>query len=354
MAGFRGMRFHAVVRCVPLLAAAALGIAASAVCLRAQTIQGTAVEEGTGVPLEGVIATLVDGDGRDRGAVLSDADGSFRVHADRPGSYQVRIERIGYQTLTSEIFSLAAGERVVRRFIVPIEAVELSAIEVSMSDPCQTRPETAEKLDVVWGEARKALTTTRLSGSFPAQGFDVIRRERRLEPRSLVVVDERVTQSREFGESPFSSRSAEKIRDEGWAAVGEGGVHYYGPDVESLLSDDFLDRHCFQLVREARRIGLAFHPLDRGKRVELDGILWLDPETAELRTLEFRYLGLPYPQMEALAGGAEEFARLDSGRWIIREWTLRAPEMERGSGSSARVAAIRETTATARLRDRDR
>lgn len=332
---------------------AALLLAALPASSRAQTVRGTVLESGTEAQVEGAIATLIDERGESRGAALTDGAGGFRIPAPGPGTYRLRIERIGYATLTTDPFRLASGESVVRRILLPIEAVELSSIVVSASDPCATRPDTAEKLRQVWGEAQKALEAAQLSRRRVGREFEWVRRERRLDHPSLIVLDERVTVGTTLDESPFKSRPAEEIAREGWATILPEEVHYYGPDVDALLSDWFLDDHCFQLVREGGRIGLAFRPLDRGERVELDGVLWLDEESAELRSLEFRYVGLPYERAEALAGGEAHFTRLDDGRWLLAEWTLRAPELELGTRDyPGRVLAILETTGTARPRAR--
>jgi hypothetical protein len=334
-----------------LLTAALL--AATPAASWAQTVRGTVLEAGTEAVVEGAIATLLDEEGASRGAALTDGAGGFRLRAPGPGTYRVKVERIGYATLTTEPIRLAGGETAVRRILLPVEAVALSSIVVSASDPCATRPDTAEKLRQVWGEAQKALEAARLSRRRVGREFEWVRRERRLDHPSLIVLDERVIVGTTLDESPFKSRPAEEIAREGWATILPEEIHYYGPDVDALLSDWFVEDHCFQLVREGGRIGLSFRPFQRGERIELAGVLWLDEGSAELRALEFRYVGLPYERAEALAGGEARFARLDDGRWILAEWTLRAPELELGTRDHpGRVLAILETTGTARPRAR--
>jgi len=337
-------------RFAPVLLATGLALAA-APAMHAQTVRGTAFEEGTGERVEGAIVALLDEGGSSRGAALTDAAGAFRIRTTAPGTYRIRIERIGYATLTSDPFRLAPGQVMERAWHLPVAAVELSSLEVSVSDPCATRPEAADKLREVWVEARKALEAARLSRRRVGREFEWERRERRLDPQSLAVLEERVTLGTTLDESPFRTRSAEEIAREGWASVLPARIHYFGPDVDALLSDWFLDGHCFRLVRDAGRIGLAFRPLDRGQRVELEGVLWLDEATAELRTLEFRYVGLPYGTAAALAGGEARFARLGDGRWILHEWTLRAPELELDSHDDpGRVLSLLETRGSARAR----
>jgi hypothetical protein len=94
---------------------------------------------------------------------------------------------------------------------------------------------------------------------------------------------------------------------------------------------------------DAERIGLAFRPRDRPRRrdaVHIDGTLWLDAETAALRTLEFEYINPPLRQRGAWPGGQLTFEALPDGSWIVRSWWLRLPqpEIRRGPGTSAIVA----------------
>ena len=50
---------------------------------------------------------------------------------------------------------------------------------------------------------------------------------------------------------------------------------YWAPDAAVLLSDEFLDTHCFHVTRNERRapglIGLAFQPV-RGRNLHHDAI----------------------------------------------------------------------------------
>lgn len=320
---------------------------ASAGAAAGQSVSGTVVEEGTGASVSGAIVTLIEGADRERGAVLTDADGTFELPVGVPGTYRLRIERIGYRTGHTDAFDLERGEREVVRATVPVEAVEISGIEVRVEDRCATRPEAAEALSVVWGEARKALETTRLSRRRPSRRFEIVRTERVIDPRTRFVLEERVLDEQARGVSPFSTRAAGEVAEEGWATLDGDRMRYWGPDVEALLSDRFLDDHCFRLVREGERIGLGFAPVGRGERVEIRGVLWLDRETRELRSLEFGYVGLPYGVMEALAEGQVEFERLEDGRWIVARWRLRAPEIEL-EGGDPHVVAILESEAAVR------
>jgi hypothetical protein len=118
-----------------------------------------------------------------------------------------------------------------------------------------------------------------------------------------------------------------------------------------LLSDVFLDTHCFHLAvqeDQPQTIGLAFEPVRPGGVPDIAGTLWLDRETAHLDFLEYRYTWARFDEAQGVARGRVEFERLPNGAWIVRRWWIRMPEVEQnlamaGSGRSGiRVSGVRE------------
>lgn len=93
-----------------------------------------------------------------------------------------------------------------------------------------------------------------------------------------------------------------------------------------LLSDLFLDEHCFA-VRDGDegRVGLSFRPVPGRKLPDVRGVLWLDRESGELRELEYTYTNLEFAGPEEQLGGRVEFERLPSGAWYIPHWRIRMP-----------------------------
>lgn len=160
---------------------------------------------------------------------------------------------------------------------------------------------------------------------------------------------------------PFASIPAERLSAGGYVQTTPEGMFYYSPDAEVLLSDAFLDDHCFRTVDgrgdDAGLIGLAFEPI-RGREVpEVRGVLWLDRHSAELRFLEYNYTGLPLPWSVPTddLGGRVEFERLPSGTWIVRRWWIRMPMLQTTGGRLDNRAAAGafppRTTVLAGLRE---
>ena len=96
-----------------------------------------------------------------------------------------------------------------------------------------------------------------------------------------------------------------------------------------LLSDAFLDTHCFKLQsgeREGRAlIGLTFEPLGNRRLTDVSGVLWLDQATARLLSIEYRYTNLREGPADHDAGGDLTLVNLPNGTWIVKEWSIRMP-----------------------------
>ena len=144
------------------------------------------------------------------------------------------------------------------------------------------------------------------------------------------VLEEERTYDRRFTSRPFVAADPEQLAERGFVETPTFGTwRYYAPDADVLLSDAFLDTHCFRLQRTERNdeqlIGLAFEPIP-GRRVpEVKGVLWLDQSTARLRSIEFGYVNLHSEVRGQYGGGKVILAELPNGTWIVREWEIRMP-----------------------------
>jgi hypothetical protein len=341
---------------IPLL----LGIP---VATAAQTVVGRVLEQGTLEPLSAAFVVLQDQDGQRRGGVLTGPDGRFVLRAASPGTYRLITEMIGYAGVTSDDVELVRGETVERTIQVPVRAIALDGIQVSAGARCRARPGSGPETARLWGEARKALEVTSWSGSNASVQFRGARFDRVLDPGSLRVLQHSEHAWRGWSDrSPFLSIPAHELAANGYVqAADDGEIVYYAPDAAVLLSDEFLDAHCFAVAAppalEPELIGLSFEPLRSAGAAGIRGVLWLDRASAELRRLEFQYTsvpGLPARTWDA-AQGRVEFERLSTGVWIVRRWWIRMPAVEVGTRehrdaptNSVRLTAVHETGAEVR------
>lgn len=299
------------------------------------------VARGTGDPISGAFATLRRADGSRVDAGLTGDDGAFVLQADAGGRYRLRVERIGFQTWTSEAFELNPASMLRRRFRVPVEPVSLETISVRADRRCAGDLSEAKAAGRLWTEARKALDVRAWTESRRPYRFDT-RRRVRVEARDprRVVLDSTGTWSGVSG-SPFRSAPAESLAAEGWVQP-EGGSHvYYGPDAGALLSDAFRRTHCFSVTDPGSSpadlapsdsaggdpVGIAFEPAPGRGEPDIRGVLWLDRSDGTLRELAFRYTWIPADASPAPYGGRVWFRRLEGGAWIVDRWRLRAPNV---------------------------
>lgn len=306
--------------------------------MQAQTVRGRLLDRETGTPIAAGFVTLRDSAGADAGAALADPQGVFTVRAARPGRFTVQVERLGYRTIASDTIELSRGQVLVRDFLIAATAVTLPSIEISAETRCRGRRELAAEAAAVWEEVRKALTVARWTGESGRIRYEVYQYERRLDPRTLEVErEQRSTATLENEGSPYSSSlPARDLIEGGFAREDSGYWVYDGPDAEVLLSDEFLDSHCFRATTDRARprlVGLAFEP-SGGTQPAIRGTLWIDRSTFELSHVEFRYIRLPWRVDADEAGGRVEFRRLPDGGWIVESWWLRSPIISRRLGSS--------------------
>jgi Carboxypeptidase regulatory-like domain len=322
-----------------LLAALALGGAWPA---GAQVVTGVVRDAATGAPLPGVVVALDVASGdtplaetMERGtlvlAVLTNDRGEYAVRAAAAGQYIISAKRIGVRRQVSAPFALAVGET--RALDLRLEGVRFSLPEVRVteSSPCALRPAESQRIAALWEEARTALYATQLSLRDRLFTANISRYARRLDRRTQAVQSEEHSEVRGVTQRPFAALAVERLAGDGYAQrQDDGSIIYYAPDADVLLSTVFLRDHCFELAagHGAREglVGLAFSPVARRRLPDVQGTLWLDARSYELRTLEFDFVNVEYPVEGARARGEVRFARMGSGAWIVSRWYIRMPE----------------------------
>ena len=300
--------------------------------LSAQTVLVRVVQADTPQPLFGALAYLEDGSGVLVKNALTDERGRALFVGIAPGSYQVRVEMIGMGTTTTEIFEVPAGMSVLKDVRLESSAIQLEGISVEADGGrCRVRPDQGGlAIADVWNEARKALAAAALTDEQGGYRYETMTYNRRL-GRDYTILAEEQNRREGYMLTPFESRPAEDLIENGFVQPDGRDQIYYAPDAAVLLSDPFLDAHCFRLdgsLAEEGYIGLRFEPTGENRRVvDIAGTMWLDANTAELQWMEFSYQHLP-PEIQSDAiGGRVDFRRMPAGTWIVPEWWIRMPQM---------------------------
>ncbi len=297
----------------------------------AQTVLLRVMGSDTSGPIFGALAHLIDDTGRIVRSVLTDERGRALFVSVPPARYRVRAEMIGMATRETEPFDVTQGVAEPLELSLDPRPIDLEGIDV-MADRrrCTARP-AGEGLVVatLWEEARKALSAAALTERQGLYRYETMKYERDLDPNTLLVMREEESRRDGYMRVPFESVPTAELLDGGFLQRDGPELVYYAPDANVLLSDEFLDTHCFLLAARdqvAGVIGLGFEPLDtRGRIVDVSGTLWLDDGTAELRWLEYSYTNMDLDFGSAPAGGRVEFQRMPSGTWIVPEWWIQMP-----------------------------
>jgi hypothetical protein len=303
----------------------------------AQTVTGTVREAETLSPLGLALVALVDTTGAQVATTVAGQDGRFALQAPVAGTYRLRARILGFDDATSEPFMIAASGFVRRDVLASVRVVQLAGIQASASKSCRSLSAAGPALATVWGEARTALETVAWTERTGTLVYHVSEFRRTLDESTLAVREANEDLRRaSYTGSPYVSVPADTLLAHGYVrrgANGEGSWEYWAPDATVLLSDAFLDTHCFDVHPEsdAERVGLLFEPVAERELPEVEGALWLDRSSSELRSLEFRYVNLPSAHPESpYLGGEVEFENLATGAWIVRSWQIRMPVMRLG------------------------
>ena len=319
--------------CAALVIVAGLSRIASA-----QTLRGVVVDSGR-VPVPGVVVSLVGTDSVIVGRALTNERGAFRLTAAVPGTYRVRTLRIGYRPATSESIALGAGAEVTYTVTVASIPFALASVRIEARSSCRPVSDPAAiAVFEVWEQARAALVATQLTATARAVTATTITYVRTLDPTGQRVLEQNANVRSELVTQPWREVAPDNLRRYGYVVTGrDRSTTYHAPGLETLLSADFVEDHCFRLTRSSvRRVGIAFEPTaarrTRSSPPEIRGVLWIDPSSAALQSLDFSYMNVSSVHQDH-AGGTIDFARMSNGAWTISRWSIRTPILEATEGS---------------------
>jgi carboxypeptidase family protein len=312
----------------------AMAAVAGATSLGAQTVRGIVTLPDSS-RAAGMIVIATDAKGETAARALTGEAGTYELRLPGAGHYDVRVLRIGFHPTIVPGFDVTANESKNLPIVLRGEAVTLSAVKVQGKSTCRMQRDSGQIVARMWEEARKAIEATQLTQGGAKQTVKWRVYERSMDPTGALMI----TQSSNTG-SATAMRAFVSLPPDSLAKVGymsdddPTGTIYRAPDPEALLSNAFASLHCFREVPGPRDkpdwVGIRFQPAkERDGIVEIEGTLWLDRTSSELRQLNFRYTNLPPDLARIDAGGTEDFLRLSTGRWLVSSWELKMPRTAR-------------------------
>ncbi len=302
---------------------------ASARVVRCQNVRGTVRESATRQPIPGTVIIVLDPDGRTLNRNIADERGQYVVVASDAAA-QLRFIRIGFRPLTVTLRRPAPAADTVDVSLTALATI-LDAVTVT-APACANRGDTGPALGLL-EQARAGLLNSVVARDVNLGRVVRLRFQRTMDngTRDRIVRQSVKLDSSARLESPFTAaRSAAEFVREGFVRDEPSGRVFYAPDAVVLLDDAFLSGYCFRLVRPNRdhpaEVGLGFAAVKRATgRVDIDGVLWVDTTRRQLRTLEFRYVGLDPSIAPANPAGRISFREMANGVIIIDRWSLRLP-----------------------------
>jgi hypothetical protein len=316
---------------------ASLALLLCAEAASGQIVRGTVTSEGVGAPLRGAVVTVLNAQGApvDR-RVLTDNEGAFALRAPSPGTWIIEARAIGYSPRRTTPRPVAAGETVVERMVLRQVATRLATLRVEGKSACRRAGEFDAVTSEVWDDVWASLAAAQLAREQRLVRAEVFVYTRDVDVSTGLVMQEDRGVASVLDESPFLTASPAELSKLGfWRATLGGEVIFHGLDAATIISPEFLAGHCFNLARrdsiDQTLVGLSFRPLN-DRRADVQGLLWLDAESRELRSLEFTYTGIKL--RGPAAGGRLGFTRLPNGVVIDDRWLLQHPyETKRAVGT---------------------
>lgn len=333
-----------------------LGVFALSPVLAAQELRGTVRLSAAGEPAAGVIIEALRRGSADRVAsTLTDSRGYYILRLIAGEPVMVRALRIGQRPTILGDFTLAAGE--VRTADVELSgaAIVLDRVRVVGQRICGPSSDRTATALTLLDEARKALRATQLISTQGELSATWELRSQRTTLRGDAIGGPTLREFRGRTSQPFVSLAPDSLAEDGYRREHDGESTYYAPDADVLLSDSFVAGHCFRTepwTRDDRDwVGVGFSAArTRRDVVDIEGTLWLDRESAELRRLEYRYSNLPREIRDAPAGGDVQFLRLPTGVWLVERWEIRMPRLTETEEPVFRGGVQVGTTRSSRLR----
>ena len=297
-----------------------------------QVVRGTVSSAVTGGRVPGAVVLLLDSSLTAHARALTSDSGTFAVGAGVSGRFHLEVKRIGFRPTESPVFELRADTTVA----IALADIPFVLPEVAIRDRqnCRVHPDTSAAgaaTFALWEQAKTALFAAAITLDEREYRFTKLLHVRLYDTRRHQLTEIALSNFESEGTAPWVSLPAERIRRDGYVTEDDSGMTFYAPDLDVLLSPYFAEEHCFRLTSapppDSGEIGLDFEPAGRPRHVEIRGTLWLDSTSVELRTLRFTFVNLPISTspLDTLVGGRADFARLETGAWVLPSWSIRMP-----------------------------
>ncbi len=296
---------------------------------------GTVRDSVTRVPVAGAVVSLLDAGGTVSTRRLSNERGEYRIPLG-VGDDRVRVIRIGFEARDLTVPLRASGGARLDISLIALPTM-MRSVRVVANASCPRRADAPETLGL-WEQAQAGLLATVVARQQNPAAIVRLLSELILDDNSARVRTFRVRVDSSVDTISFvAARSARDFALHGFQYDSAGRRTYFGPDAIVLLSDAFAASYCFRIdsggIERPNQAGIHFAPVSRRRdRVDIDGTLWIDTVSRQLRDVEFRYLGLAAASEELNPGGRVSFMTMQNGIVLVDSWMIRSVNTRTDSG----------------------
>jgi hypothetical protein len=256
----------------------------------------------------------------------SDEQGRFVLRAAAPGTFTLRVQRIGVRPYESAPFELHGDTTVT----IALNNLPFSLPRVvsRAASACRAHGLETSAVWQAWEDVRTALVAASLTYSDKQHRFSVGEVLRLYDAHPTKLRGVALSQMAVTATQPWTSLAPDVLAERGYVTFGDDRINFISPDLDVLLSRSFENTHCFEptLAHDGAMIGLSFDPAGGlTNHTDIAGTFWLDAASHELRQLTFRHIGLPNMMGDSAGESRVRFATFGTQEWFIPEWIIRAP-----------------------------
>lgn len=297
--------------------------------LSAQRIRVRLSDSVSGRPIGGALVSVMNASGAVVRERIADSVGRQMFSLDGPGSYTVRVRRIGYSPYVSPPLELGPSDT--RDVDLRLSGAKtlLPTVSINAQDRgCRAIGGRDASSLALWDDIETALSANAVTSKEALLQIALERFEQTLDRGGKVTArsTQRMVSDSEI--TLFATQDPDVLSRRGYVVRDDASDVYYGPDAAVLLSESFARDHCFGVTTGTGlpgQIGLTFSPAPGRRIPDISGTLWVDSASRELRFLEYRYVNRDLPRYAEGIGGRIFFERLASGAWLVSDWVIRAP-----------------------------
>lgn len=313
---------------VPLLALALLSRP-----VLAQVVRVELKDSVTGAVVVGALVSALDSTGESRADGVSNELGIVTVRVPSAGLWTLRVRRIGMLPLRIPDVRIAqTGIRTIPLNIATVRQ-QLAGVRVTAdAGTCGRAPSGTDRAGTLWEQISLALRVSTLTqhDTTAAPTLQIVEQIRDLSP-TMVERAVRVTRTGIGASRPYTADDPDSLAVLGYVRRSvEGTFKFFAPDETVLLSEAFARTHCFATPSTDDDPSLAelhFRPSHGRSIADVEGTIFVDTLSGELRRIEFLYVVSQslLPTNARHAGGDVSLLRLQNGQWIVASWAIRVP-----------------------------